>query len=163
MTPTKQRHEHWCLHACLESVCLDRQSPWTQEIIQETFSPFFPEPDRVFQTRMIPMVAFSMGLANTFKVGRGYDFILSNYVNIDPQKGFILIVTQKTPEGGAWGHCFRLSGLFEGGLLLQNVSPDEDDTIAEFSNFLTAHDCLIYVCILLEDNEQNLKAPSSQS
>src|SRR5690349_7535412 len=107
MTPAKQRHKHWCALACLESASIDLgDKRWTQELIDHTFTPYYAEPDLVFQPIMFPMVSLTIRLGNCVHLGTSKDFLLKYSNRLD--KVTIFIATQRDKGGGRWGHCWRV-------------------------------------------------------
>lgn len=142
MNITTQRHKHWCVHACLESANLDQQTNniWSQEEVEKSFNRFFPQPEKVFQAMLIPTVCFTIGLGNCFHVGAGKDWVLM-YNNLD--KMIVLITTQKDGHGGVLGHCLRMAEMNDGGFKALDPARGIIDSFSW--DFLTKHDCLIYV------------------
>jgi len=144
MTPIKQRHKHWCCLACLESASIDAGSHKTQEQIDGGFKQFYPEPDRVFVSCLIPLVSFNIGLGNCFHLDKTKDFLLRYSPYLD--KGvFIFIATQRNKGGGQWGHCWRVSKADENSLEVLEPTPGEKDFVPLNWKDLDTYDCLIYV------------------
>lgn len=143
MNIVAQHDKKWCVAACMESASRDiytEDSVWTQERINETFEKFFPQPEKTFHSWLIPTVSFHIKLGNFFQRGKGKEYALK----YDGLKEItILIITQKDENGGVWGHCLRMGEMTEEGF--KALDPSRGAIISYPWDFLSKHDCLIYV------------------
>ena len=112
-------------------------------MIQQHFGQLFPPPDNCFKPLLFPSVCFSIALADCFKVGTGKDFMERFKDHLDDL--IVFVSTQKDANGGQWGHSLRLRETSLNGFTAMNPAQGCPDFEDYEWDFLTVHDCLIYV------------------